>query len=114
MPVEHIYPRGQARLLERFSQAAQRSPVERPVADNSQVEVGVVPGGPGRPGAERPYFALAHVLGKDALDDREMGGTEVYRASHSQGSPVITLHRLMASLVKAGMVLMALAAFTLS
>ena len=114
MPIQHVYPHGQARFLEGFPQAAQGSPVERPVADNSQVEVGVVPGRPGRPGAERPHLALGHVLGEDELDDREMGGTEVYRASHSQGSPVITLHSLIASLMKAGMVLMALAAFTLS
>ena len=85
-----------------------------PSPTTAKVEVGVVPGRPGRPGAERPHLALGHVLGEDELDDREMGGTKVYRGSHSQGSPVIALHSLIASLMKAGMVLMALAAFTLS
>ena len=113
VPVQHVYPHGQASTPRRLpSSDSTLSSGSGPVADNGKVEVGVVPGGPGRPGAERPHLALGHVLGKDALDDREMvAGLRSIAPVTPRARPSLVLHSLIASLMKAGMVLMALAAF---
>jgi len=103
VPIERVDAHRQGGLLERLLQAAKGAPVKRAVAEDCEVEVGVVLGGPRRAGAECPHLAVRDVLGQDLFDDGQMWRTEVNQATHRQASPVMTVRRATTSSMKVGM-----------